>query len=85
MEVGAPARGIEVAHRANALTPRYVDLETGIWARGSFPPAALAVYAFRAAVARLSLAHYDQAPSPTLFDDRETQHFVRCVDRSARF
>jgi hypothetical protein len=44
MEVGAPASGIEVALGANALTPRHKDLEAGIWARGSFPPAALLVY-----------------------------------------
>jgi len=44
MEVGAPASGIEFAQGAMALTPRCDDLETGIWARGSFPPTALVVY-----------------------------------------
>ena len=32
-EVGAPASGIEFAHGADALTPRYEDLEAGTWAR----------------------------------------------------
>ena len=33
MEVGAPACGIEFALGAIALTPRYEDLDAGIWAR----------------------------------------------------
>ena len=37
------------ASSAKALTPRHDDLEAGIWARGSFPPAAFAVYAITAA------------------------------------
>jgi hypothetical protein len=53
MEVGAPASGIEVALGANALTPRHEDLEAGIWARGSFPPAALVVYLVWAGAASL--------------------------------
>jgi hypothetical protein len=53
MEVGAPASGIEVAHGANALTPRHGDLEAGIWARGSFPPAAPVVYLVWARTAAL--------------------------------
>jgi hypothetical protein len=44
MEIGAPGSGIEIALGADALTPRHGDLETGIWARGSFPPAPLLVY-----------------------------------------
>jgi hypothetical protein len=43
MEVGAPASGIVFAPGAKALTPRCDDLDTGIWARGSFPAAALIV------------------------------------------
>jgi hypothetical protein len=53
MEVGAPASGIEVALGANALTPRHEDLEAGIWARGSFPPAAPVVYLVWAGTAAL--------------------------------
>jgi hypothetical protein len=44
MEVGAPASGMEVALGANALTPQHEALEAGIWARGSFSPAASVVY-----------------------------------------
>jgi len=33
MEVGAPASGIVFALGAIALTPRYEDLDAGIWAR----------------------------------------------------
>jgi len=44
MEVGAPASGIEFASSAKARTPRHEDLEAGIWARGSFPPAASVAY-----------------------------------------
>ena len=32
-EVGAPASGMEFASSADALTPRYEDLEAGTWAR----------------------------------------------------
>jgi len=49
MEVGAPASGIEFASSAKARTPRHEDLEAGIWARGSFPPAASVAYAKGAA------------------------------------
>ena len=49
MEVGAPASGITVATSANALTPRHENLNAGTWARGSFPPAALSMYAHGAA------------------------------------
>ena len=49
MEVGAPASGIVFASDAKALTPRHEDLEAGIRARGSFPPAAPVVYAVQAA------------------------------------
>jgi hypothetical protein len=33
MEVGAPASGIVFALGADALTPRYEDLDAGIWTR----------------------------------------------------
>jgi hypothetical protein len=49
MKVGAPASGIEVVHSMDALTPRHEDLKAGIWARGSFPPAAPVLYAITAA------------------------------------
>ena len=49
MEVGAPASGIEFAYSADALTPRHDDRAAGIWARVSFAPAALLVYANSAA------------------------------------
>ena len=48
---GGPNRGWRsrkrdwFAQSAKALTPRHKDLEAGIWARGSFPPAAHVVYA----------------------------------------
>jgi len=45
MEVGAPVNGIVLALAALALTPRSVNLYAGFWARGSFPVAALLVYA----------------------------------------
>jgi len=43
-----PQAGFFRAKR-EAQTPRYDDLETGIWARESFPPTALLIYPIRAA------------------------------------
>src|SRR5262245_31201953 len=45
---------MEVALGANALTPRHEDLDAGVWARGSFPPASPVMYLAWASTASLN-------------------------------